>query len=285
LALSRHGKLSDELLSLGRPEIYLSERQLSHLIRTYKLPWTEKDINQITSAAYAEPFLRLLGFRAIRSLDVSGYQGAEIIHDLNVPIPKELEGATGFLFGNGTLEHIFNIATVFENIIKLVKLGGTVFIAGPANGFCGHGFYQFSPELFYNVLSINGFDNVRVYIVGRRYPQKWFRAANPATVKRRIEFFTAEPTDIVAIARKAKSNSSFMYPQQSDYAHSSWQMSPEVAEAAHKSWAAGPAVYAKLLERASLTSAVAFRYLFGYGMPGVPTRPHFDAINPVVDEI
>jgi hypothetical protein len=285
LALRRHAKLSDELLSLGRPEVYLSQRELRHLISTYNLPWTGNDVHQIASAAYAEPFLRLLGFRTIRSLDVSGYQGADIIHDLNVPIPKELEGATTFLFGNGTLEHVFDIATAFENIIRLVKVGGMVFITAPANGYCGHGFYQFSPEFFYNALSVNQFDQVRVYIVGRRYPQRWFRAANPLTLQRRIEFCTAEPTDIVAIARKAKSNGRFVHPQQSDYALGSWQLSPKESEIAHASWALRPAAYSKLLERASLTSALVFRYLFGYGMPGVPSRPYFDPIDPATDDI
>ena len=204
-SLKRRGALGDEFLSLGRPEIYISKRELQGLVSAYDLSWSENDISRATSAAYAEPLLQLLGFRTVRSLDISAYQGANIIHDLNWPIPKEFEATTTFLYGNGTIEHVFDIATALKNVVRLLRVGGMVVIAGPANGYCGHGFYQFSPELFYNVLSLNGFDHVRVYIVGRSYPQRWFRAANPKELKRRVEFMTTEPTDIIVIACKEAS--------------------------------------------------------------------------------
>jgi hypothetical protein len=284
-SLKRRGELGNEFLSLGRPELYISKRELTKLVSAYNLPWSEIDIDRVVSTVYAEPLLRLLGFQTIRSIDISAYQDADIIHNLNLPIPKELEATTGFLYGNGTLEHIFDIATVLRNIVKLVKVGGTVFVAAPANGLCGHGFYQFSPEFFYNFFSVNGFDRTRVYVVGRNYPPRWFRAANPKVLKQRIEFMTAEPTDIIAIARKAENIPDFAYPQQSDYADDSWHMSPKESEEAHAGWARQPSIYAKLRKRASLASAVALRYLTGHGMPGIPGRPYFDPIDPFVDEL
>jgi hypothetical protein len=284
-SLKRRGALGDEFLSLGRPEVYISKRELQGLVSAYDLSWSENDISRATSAAYAEPLLQLLGFRTVRSLDISAYQGANIIHDLNWPIPKEFEATTNFLYGNGTIEHVFDVATALKNVVRLLRVGGMVVLAGPANGYCGHGFYQFSPELFYNVLSLNGFDHVRVYIVGRSYPQRWFRAADPKELKRRVEFMTTEPTDIIVIACKVKQVSDFVCPQQSDYNQLSWNMSPKESEEAHSGWARRPPIYSKLLKRASLTSAVALRYLTGRGMPGVPGPPHFDAINPIVDEI
>ena len=147
-ALKRSGELGDEILSLGRPEIYIPKHQLKALAMAYDLGWSDADIAEVSSETYAEPLLKLLGFRTIRSLDISAYQEADIIHDLNLPIPKHLEATTSFLYGNGTIEHIFDIATVLKNIVRLVKVGGTAFILTPANGQCGHGFYQFSPEFF-----------------------------------------------------------------------------------------------------------------------------------------
>jgi hypothetical protein len=156
--------------------------------------------------------------------------------------------------------------------VKLVKVGGTVFIAAPANGLRGHDFNQFSPEVFYNCFSINGFDRTRVYVVGRSYPQRWFRAADPKALKKRIEFMATEQTDIIAIARKTENKREFVYPQQSDYAHDSWHMSPKESEEAHERWVKRPSIYAKLLKRMSLTSAVAVRYLLGRDArhPGSP---------------
>jgi hypothetical protein len=284
-SLKQRGELSDEILSLGRPEVYISKRELTRLTSAYKLPWSESDIARASSAAYAEQLLRLLGFQTIRSIDISTYQAADIIHDLNVPIPEELQGITNFLYGNGTIEHVFDVATVLKNIVKLVRIGGMVLIAAPANGYCGHGFYQFSPEFFYSFFSANGFKSARVYIVGRSHPQRWFRAADPRGLKQRVEFMTAEPTDIIAIARKAEHLPDFVYPQQSDYARVSWRMLPRESEEAHERWAKRPPVYSKLLKRASLTLAVALRYLAGYGMPGVPGSPFFEPIDPLIDEL
>jgi len=284
-SLRQHGELGGEILSLGRPEVYISKRELKALAFTYGQRWSDDDISHATSTVYAEPLLRLLGFGTIRSLDVSAYQQADIIHDLNHPIPEHLEGTTGFLYGNGTIEHVFDVAAVLKNVVRLVKIGGTVFIAAPANGQCGHGFYQFSPEFFYNFFWVNGFDRVRVYIVGRSYPQRWFRAAAPAALGRRIEFMTTEPTDIVAIARKAVNNPGFVYPQQSDYADASWHMEPGESEIAHAAWAKRPPIFSKLLNRTSLTMAVALRYFTGHGMPGVPGHPLFEPINPLTDAI
>jgi hypothetical protein len=136
-SLKRRDSLGDEFLSLGRPEVYISKRELQGLVSAYDLSWSENDISRATSAAYAEPLLQLLGFRTVRSLDISAYQGANIIHDLNWPIPKEFEATTNFLYGNGTIEHVFDIATALKNVVRLLRVGGMVVLAGPANGYCG----------------------------------------------------------------------------------------------------------------------------------------------------
>ena len=48
---------------------------------------------------------------------------------------------------------IFFISPTNPGAIKLTKIGGMIIHALPANNFCGHGFWQFSPELFYELYS------------------------------------------------------------------------------------------------------------------------------------
>jgi hypothetical protein len=67
----------------GGPEIYISRRELTNLASANELPWSET--------------LQLLGFHTIRSIDISAFQEADIIHDLNLPIPERLEATTAFL--------------------------------------------------------------------------------------------------------------------------------------------------------------------------------------------
>ncbi len=60
---------------------------------------------------------------------------------------------------------MFNIAQALENCVKLCKIGGQILQAVPANGECGHGFWQMSPELFFSLYSErNGFIETEVFI-------------------------------------------------------------------------------------------------------------------------
>ncbi len=98
---------------------------------------------------YYETLMRKLGFGEIESLDFSDYEGAGILHDLNRPIPEDLEGAFDFIFDGGTIEHVFNVPVALENVYRMLKPGGRFVSANGFNGWPGHGLYQFSPELVY----------------------------------------------------------------------------------------------------------------------------------------
>ena len=55
----------------------------------------------------------------------------------------------------GTSEHIFNVVENLSNISKFCKNNGIILHSLPANNNCGHGFWQFSPELFFSLYSEN----------------------------------------------------------------------------------------------------------------------------------
>ena len=62
------------------------------------------------------------------------------------------------LFDGGSLEHIFNAPVALTSYMRMVRPGGHLLLALPANNYCGHGMYQFSPEFFFSALSEqNGF--------------------------------------------------------------------------------------------------------------------------------
>ncbi|MDJ0626946.1 MAG: methyltransferase domain-containing protein [Rhodobacter sp.] len=98
---------------------------------------------------YYETLMRKMGFGEIESMDFSDYEGASILHDLNQPIPDELEGQFAFIFDGGTIEHVFNVPQALENVFRMLKPGGRFVSANGMNGWPGHGIYQFNPELVY----------------------------------------------------------------------------------------------------------------------------------------
>lgn len=113
------------------------------------------DVSKILQPdGYAESFWRQLAGSddaKIDSVDYSNYEGANIILDLNEPLPEEHHGRWSAVYDGGTLEHVFNYPQALRNAMCMVRLGGHLFLATITNGFCNHGFYQFSPTLFFSI--------------------------------------------------------------------------------------------------------------------------------------
>lgn len=178
-------------------------------------------------------FARALGATSVLSMDASPYEGADLVHDLNRPIPPEWAEGYDALIDGGTLEHVFNFPVAISNCMKLVKTGGHLMLFTPANNYFGHGFYQFSPELFYRVLAPeNGFvvermialaDNAGVgNVFGLRYPfpitGPWHEVPDPAVIHRRVTLINHDSVILMVLARKTANVEPFKNaPQQSDY--------------------------------------------------------------------
>lgn len=91
-------------------------------------------------------------------MDVSPYQGASHIHDLNKPLPPELAGQYDTVLAGGTLEHVFDVANAMKCLAAMVRVGGDVVCGAPMNNWIDHGFYQLSPTLKFDYFSANGFE-------------------------------------------------------------------------------------------------------------------------------
>jgi hypothetical protein len=134
-------------LTLGRTQLYLLPSDVQKVCRLAGRELSDSAL-QTKFGGYADAFLKnLLSIEKLEVLDYSDYQGASIIHDLNQSIPPGLEGKFDTVIDSGTIEHIFNFPVAIANCMKMVRLGGRLFIITVANNHCGHGFYQFSPEL------------------------------------------------------------------------------------------------------------------------------------------
>jgi len=99
---------------------------------------------------YAEGLFRLLGLGDLQVVDLSDYEGADVILDLSQPLPATYANMFGFIYDGGTTEHIFDTVCAFRNIDLMLKPGGTFVSCVPMNGWPGHGFYQMQPALVYS---------------------------------------------------------------------------------------------------------------------------------------
>ena len=103
--------------------------------------------------------------------------------------------------------------------MQMLKIGGYYLGITPANNFMGHGFYQFSPELYFSIFSQqNGFKLHSMIAFEDRPGGTWFSVRNPKEVKSRVMLVNNEPVYLLIAARKLTKTGIFeVPPQQSDY--------------------------------------------------------------------
>jgi len=98
---------------------------------------------------FAEPGVQNLGREESPSLDASDFEGAEVVHDLNQPLPEQFKGRFDLVYdGGGTLEHVFELSRGIEDCMEMLRTGGQMIVHTGANNWCGHGFYHSVPSFF-----------------------------------------------------------------------------------------------------------------------------------------
>jgi hypothetical protein len=100
-------------------------------------------------------FCEICGANSCDALDVSDYQGAKLICNLNLPIDKSYYDKYDVIIDAGTLEHLSNIPVAINNVFSLLRVNGIYDFGGPCNGWVDHGFFQFSPTFYKDMVFKN----------------------------------------------------------------------------------------------------------------------------------
>jgi hypothetical protein len=116
-----HDSLKGEILTLGRQHIDYESPLLG------SVEWLDQTLKS-------------------DSLDVSNYEDATIVWDLQNTVPDDLQSRYDLILDFGTTEHIFDMAAVQNNIHSMLKPGGMYVALNGRTGWCSHGLYQFTPE-------------------------------------------------------------------------------------------------------------------------------------------
>ena len=216
--------------TIGHLSLHLHGAELSYFRHAYRSKFPQsahEPLEHYNFGDYSDGFLAgYLGVTEKTIMDASAYEGADTVHDLNLPIPESLREAFDVVIDNGSLEHVFNFPTAIGNLMSMVKVGGSLFISTPANNLCGHGFFQFSPELMFRVFTEeNGFELQRVLLTEALFPsvemsahRDAFEVVDPEMVKSRVGLISSGPVTMLVEAKKVAAKEIFSkYPLQSDY--------------------------------------------------------------------
>jgi len=221
----------DNIATIGHQSLYLHPSEVDYFRNVYQNKFSSLNIDPLKDyhfGSYSDEFLvNFLKVKQKTIIDGSNYEGAGTILDLNLPIPKEMHNRFDVVLDCGTLEHIFNFTVAINNLMSMVKVGGTLFLSNPSNNLSGHGFFQFSPELMFRTFSKeNGYKLIRLVITEGVYPSveqtphgRAYDVVDPKEVQSRVLLQSKSPVMmIVQAARVADAPIFKNYPIQSDYA-------------------------------------------------------------------
>jgi hypothetical protein len=211
----------EKTLTLGRLSLNVSKAEIQSDVERFKNnAKTQEEV--IFKDGYSESLFELLGSALTDSMDFSDYEKATLIHDLNQPIPPALKGKYTAVVDGGTIEHVFNFPVAIKNCMEMLEVGGHYVGITPANNLMGHGLYQFSPELYYNIFKEeNGFVVKKMIILTQDAAGKfsdWYEVLDPRKAKTRVLLTNSNPTYLMVLAEKRSEQPIFQKPpQQSDY--------------------------------------------------------------------
>lgn len=166
LVLGRQHFLSPNPDARAKRQMTVYQRMLEQVGHDLKIE------NIVDSDGFCNSLFDFLGFETTDYMDVSEYEGANVIHDLNTHVPANLHGKYDLVIDGVTIEHIFNVPSAFENVNKMLNVGGYFLAFNPCNNWVGHSFYQFGPELVWPYWrSVQGYEVIDCKINAMR---DWF---------------------------------------------------------------------------------------------------------------
>jgi SAM-dependent methyltransferase len=255
----------DRSLAIGRQALFIEDWELEQHRQWRGLPVLREPARSGPQPRYFEPMLeQWFGARVADAVDASAYEHARLIHDMNLPWPADgaERGSYDAVLDFGCLEHVFNFPVAWRNCVDLCRVGGHVLHSLPANNLSGHGFYQFSPELFFNLYrSERGFELRGVWFAQKADRLHWWQVANPIDVKRRVNLCNSHEVYMLVLARKLREPGELPPPQQSDYAQDEWVHGPSAASAPGAAEAGGKrrALLDRLVKLGLIDTARAWR--------------------------
>jgi SAM-dependent methyltransferase len=219
--------LRGDVLILGQQFVYATLAEVRDILRGHgatisELPAGFDTAPKIPDApaqfTNAQTVATLLGAKSVRVADVSSYENPDYLIDLNYDVDATYVERFDAILDVGTLEHVFDVPTALNNMVRMLRPGGLVALGYPASNCIDHGFYSFSPTLFYDYFAANGFDDFSCYLVeGSSHNQyKKSRLYRYKGYERQFPLVSRHPVEVFFFATKRRTGE-LRKPSQSFY--------------------------------------------------------------------
>jgi hypothetical protein len=156
-AIVKHGATVPACV-LGDQTTYLTHADVVRILKSKSLLRNEAEFvpdHKNNKYVSLQTVLSMIGVVGYHDIDLNGQAAMRL--DFLQTLPPSLFGAAATMLDIGTLEHIFDIASAFGNIVRRLKKDGLAILLSPISWF-EHGFVNFNSLLFKEFFSYNNFE-------------------------------------------------------------------------------------------------------------------------------
>jgi SAM-dependent methyltransferase len=165
-----------------------------------------------------ETFFKMFGLSDLKRMDVSKYEGADIIHNMNYPVPDSLEEKFDFILDGGVFDHLVSFSNAFSNVARMLKPGGRVFQWNVASCLNWAAYSIVSPDLFHDYYVYNNFVDCKIYLAENNGdPKEKFKMYLLHGGLDECFYYTKKRQIIIAFAEKGNDSTYDHLPVQAQY--------------------------------------------------------------------
>jgi SAM-dependent methyltransferase len=173
LAEHLHKPIRGDVLTIGRQSVDLSQDEMDNLCKSMGVPkrkeaFYEVDHDTVSGLGNRDTisdrsFFSYITGSHIRSLDVSAYEKASIVFNLEHELPRKLYNCADFIFDGGCLDNIFDPAAALRNISRMLRPGGR-FLSMNTAGPHPTAYLKLSADWYMDFFAINQYADCKTYI-------------------------------------------------------------------------------------------------------------------------
>ena len=224
--------LKGKALLIGRQSIQFSSETFFAIAKSEQIKLNNKHFikddetragGEISDFDFFKSFCDL----KVESIDVSDYENADYVHDLNRPIPDELKNKFDFIYDGSCMDNLFNPAMFIENCSSLLKPNGRIIQFEHASAWPG-AYLSYSPDWFFDFYTDNNYNDVQVFMGTFPGVKSPHHLQTPWTLYRWIPSMYGDIHDhsyhidgnhrmLIIIAEKNKKSTNNVYPIQKQY--------------------------------------------------------------------
>lgn len=118
-------------------------------------------------------FFAMFSSIKLKTLDVTDYENAEIIHDMHLPLPDEFKDRFDFIWNGSCLDNMSDPGMAMRSTAQMLKSSGRVICMEMATPDFD-AYVTFSQAWFFDFFAVNHFEDCKVYTLNFD-PKKIFR--------------------------------------------------------------------------------------------------------------